>query len=182
MNKLDLIKKYLNRVSDFDSYYGMIHTNYGVSFYISINPLELSTEDLTFDGECGVSASSFNPILAISAMEVLFGKSDKYVMSCNEDLDEILYEVCDGGDVRKHLYELNEDLILRMIRSKDEVINRALDMMNDKEYESLFPEDKIERLMVRLDWIKSIEDNSNNIGIEYELSSLREDLNNIKSK
>lgn len=32
MNKLDLIKKYLNRVSDFDSYYGMIHTNYGVSF------------------------------------------------------------------------------------------------------------------------------------------------------
>lgn len=69
-----------------------------------------------------------------------------------------------------------------MIRSKDEVINRALDMMNDKEYESLFPEDKIERLMVRLDWIKSIEDNSNNIGIEYELSSLREDLNNIKSK
>ena len=169
MDKLNLIKEYLNKVSNFDSYYGIINTNYGVSFYISINPLELPPKDLTFDGKCGVSASSFNPILAISAMEVLFGRSDKYIMSCSKDFYRILYEVCDGGDVRKHLYDLNEDLILRMIRSKDDVINRALDMMNDKEYESLFPEDKFERWMVRLDWIESIENNSNNMNIEYEL-------------
>lgn len=125
MNVKEAIRIYLRR-GDSDIYYWLVDTNYGVLFYVSINSLELKPEDTVYTGKCKVSAMSFNPLLAISAMSILFGKKD-WTIYGDEEESKPIYEV-------KEECELNEDLIIKMNSIKNEVIELSVkNILDDKE-------------------------------------------------
>lgn len=128
MNVKEAIRNYLRRRGDFDIYYGFVNTNYGVSFYVSINSLELKPEDTVYTEKCKVSAMAFNPLLAISAMNVLFGKKD-WIIDGDEEESKPVYEV------KEEECELTEDLILKMNSIKNEVIELSVKHILDNKEE-----------------------------------------------
>lgn len=150
MNKLESIKKCINRCGDFDTYYGIIDTDYGVSYYIGVNSMAISPKNLTYNGKCGVTARSANPMVSISAMELLFGKKEWIVEEKNGFWD--VSENFNSYD----LYDLNEDLLIRMVTlEKKDIVKYSIDMMNSDELEEIMnSEDEVESKMNRFTYIQ----------------------------
>lgn len=143
MRNLDLLKRYLdkNDNTDFDSYGGLIRTDYGVEYYISLNSLELEyDESQEYSTEGKITAFSQNPFLALASMMYLLNKSEDE-FNIEEDEDNI-YEVSErnpegheliGGCT--NLIELmftGEDQIKLVSRSLSENFLKSVEMGSDK--------------------------------------------------
>lgn len=152
MNKLESIKKCINRCGDFDTYYGIIDTSYGVSYYIRVNSMTIPPENLTYNGKCGVIARSINPMVTISAMELLFGEKEWIVEEKNGFWD--VSEDFNSSD----LYDLNEDLLIKMVTlEKKDIVKHAIDIMNSDELEEIMnSEDEVESKIKKFTYIQTL--------------------------
>lgn len=166
MNKVKMIKEYLNSKyssPEFDMYGGVVETRYGVQFYIGINSLDTEEDDLGYDGKCSVVAFSKNPVLAISAMEMLFGKDD-YKLELVDEIEEgeepegyePIYKSFKIDDVSR-LYDLTPELVFKMINSEKDVLHTAFEKMRDKEYEDVFRNEyPYSKELTELFWVISL--------------------------